>query len=479
MTREPDRFTILVSLPEQTHSFPPRPSSVEMSQYGAGDGSPSHRFTYQAPGATTPRSAHQALPGATTSPAGPPTPAGRGSPQTGHPYPIGARRILTPRSPRAASLSRAAMRTVEAQHLAMGLQQIPIPGPGPAPAPRGPISMHDAPQTHIGGPQPLGPPPQFPSPVTGQGPAGPSPTRPTFGLSRSLSQPSLSHGLPSAVSAPPPEPRQQGRLKREHSGRQIVSVPSFPAPLPGSRQFGTPGASGEGSWGSGYVTSLPAGAARNFQISEGQPLLAITPTHGEEIVVAVDVHQGSRQADQKRQRNAGASARFRQRKKEKEREQQEELQKLENENRELERRNGELAQRFQDLESERDFYRTERNRLREALTQGSDRGPSSPLPRPGGVGGGPFPSDSPSLLGHHPPPPAQAHPQAPQHHHSASSFHSPLTQSLAHQHLAHSHPHPRSSSYGDIEPPARRRRTDSEPQLPTSSYSLMAPTPLP
>ena len=221
--------------------------------------------------------------------------------------------------------------------------------------------MHDpAAQTHTAGPQPpLGPPAQFPGPVTGgqqgQGPAAPPRARPS-GLSRSLSQPSLSHGLPSAASGPPHGQRQQGRLKREHTGRQIVSVPSFPAPLPGSRQFATSGGSAEGSWGSGYVTSLPAGAARNFQISEGQPLLAITPTHGEEIVVAVDVHQGSRQADAKRQRNAGASARFRQRKKEKEREQQEELQKLENENRELERRNGELAQRFQDLEHELDYY---------------------------------------------------------------------------------------------------------------------------
>ncbi|KAG7290575.1 hypothetical protein NEMBOFW57_000578 [Staphylotrichum longicolle] len=229
-----------------------------------------------------------------------------------------------------------------------------------------------------------------------------------------------------------------------------------------------------GGWGSGYVTALPAGAARNFDLTEGQPLLAISPEHGEEIVVEVDVHQASIHSDQKRQRNAGASARFRQRKKEREKELQEEMQKLENGRRELERRLEELARRCQDLEAERDFYRNERNRLRDGLYQmpgGQEwvgRGPPSPISRTGGAS---FTSESNPLIAPHPPLPAlQAPPPQPQHH--AAAFRQPLAQPLAHT-------HPRSSSYGEIEPPARRRRTDSEPQLPTSSYNLMAPTTLP
>ncbi len=453
---------------EQSPSFPlpsaaggHHQSVMGLGHYGV-EGSPSRRFSYQGPGTTTPQSTHQTIP-STTSPAGPPTPAGRGSPQTVHPYPMAARRVLTPKSPRAFSLSRAAMRTVEAHHLTRSI---------PEPTTRGSISAHDT-QAHSSGSQPFGAPPQFDNSVSGQGPVERSPTRPTSGLSRSLSQPSLGHGLPPA---PQHEPLPPGSLKREHTGRPVLSALSFPSPLPTNRPFGTSGVSGEGSWGSGYVTSLPPGAARNFQMTEGQPLLAITPTHGEEIVVAVDVHQGSRQADQKRQRNAGASARFRQRKKEREKEQHEELQKLENEGRELERKNEELAKLCQDLEVERNFYRSERNRLRDVLVQFPggkewvDRGPPSPISRPGG---GPYaPEGSGPVARQPPPPPPPPQPPHPQSQHHVAPYHQSLSQSLA-------HPHPRSTSYGDIEPPARRRRTDSEPQLPTSSYSLMAPAPLP
>ncbi|KAK4044003.1 hypothetical protein C8A01DRAFT_43165 [Parachaetomium inaequale] len=429
-------------------------------QYGT-EGSPSRHYVYQAPGVTTPRSTNQTIP-STTSPGDPPTSADRGSPQAVHPYPMAARRILTPKSPRTASLSRAAMRTVEAQHLATSL---------PAPISRSHILGHDA-QIHGSGPSPLGPSPQLRNCVPGQGPEVPAPARPTSGLARSLSHPSLRHGIPPA---PPAEQPQPGSLKREHSGRPVLSGPPFAAPLPASQPFGGSGMLGDSRWGPGILSSMPAGA-RNLSMTEGQPVLAITPRHGEEILVAVDVLQGSRQADQKRQRNAGASARFRQRKKEREREQQEELQKLENENRELERRNEELARRCQDLEAELEVYRNGRARPRDAISQmpggneWADREPPSPISR---TAGGPSAPDSSALLAHQPPP-------LPPHNHSQAQHHpAPFYQPLAHP-LAHAHP--RSGSYGDssaLEPPARRRRTDSEPQLPTTSYSLMTPTTLP
>jgi hypothetical protein len=367
---------------------------------------------------------------------------------------------LTPRSPRAAGLSRAAMRAVEPQYFTTSL---------PAPP---------AAQTHVSGPPPLGASPQLHGSSFGQGTATPSPMRPTSGLARSLSHPSLSRGLPSAPHSEPPQP---AGLKREHSGRPVLSGPPFAPPLPAGQPFGTSGAMGDSRWTSRLLTSLPAGAARNLQLGgDVQAVMAIMPGQGEEMLVPVDVYQASRVADQKRQRNAGASARFRQRKKEREQQQQEELQKLENENRELERKNEELVRCYQEVEAERDFYRSERNRLRDILSQTpgmkewADRAPPSPISRTGR--GGLLAADrgGGALLAQQaPPPPRHAHPSQTQGHPT------PYPQILANP-LAH--PHSRSSSYGEpsaLEPPARRRRTDSEPQLPTSSYSLVTSTHLP
>ncbi|KAL2164478.1 hypothetical protein VTH06DRAFT_3694 [Thermothelomyces fergusii] len=435
-------------------------------QYGT-EGSPARPYAYQAPGMTTPRSTSQAVP-PSTSPAGAPAPTSQGSPQPGHPYPMAARRILTPKSPRTTSLSRAAMRTVEAQHFS---------GNAPAPLPRGAILGHD-PQAHGNGLPPIV-----------SGPVAPAPIRPTSNLSRSASHPSLSYGLPPVSSAEPPQPL--AGLKREHSGRPVLSGLPFPGPVQTTQPFGASDVLGESRWGNGLLSSM----ARNISITDGQPHLTIAPRHGEEIVVPVDVHQGSKQADQKRQRNAGASARFRQRKKEREREQQEELHKLENENRELQRRNEELTRRCQGLEAELDFYRNSRNRLREILSQMPggkewlDREPPSPAPRAAAAGGAPPPPDGSTVHSQQqqqqqqqqqhqhqhqqPLPPPQDHSQAGYH---ATSYYQPLAHPLAHT-------HPRPNSYSDtsvsLEPPARRRRTDSEP-LPTSSYSLVStPTTLP
>ncbi|KIH92988.1 hypothetical protein SPBR_02996 [Sporothrix brasiliensis 5110] len=119
------------------------------------------------------------------------------------------------------------------------------------------------------------------------------------------------------------------------------------------------------------------GGGRSVSIAEGQQFITITPSYGDEIHVPVDVHQASKQADEKRLRNAGASARFRARKKEKDREAQIGIQRLEAVNRDLQKRN-------QELEAQRDFYRNERNRLRHIMSQSPsmreyiDSGPPSP-----------------------------------------------------------------------------------------------------
>lgn len=78
------------------------------------------------------------------------------------------------------------------------------------------------------------------------------------------------------------------------------------------------------------------------------------------IHVPVDTHQASRLADEKRARNAGASARFRQRRKDKEREASTNIDRLQQQARDL-------GLRVRDVEVQRDFYRDERNRLRDML----------------------------------------------------------------------------------------------------------------
>ncbi|CAJ2506409.1 Uu.00g005390.m01.CDS01 [Anthostomella pinea] len=111
--------------------------------------------------------------------------------------------------------------------------------------------------------------------------------------------------------------------------------------------------------------------------SEGHAAFQIAPTQGDNIIVPIEMYQGSKQADEKRQRNAGASARFRQRKKDREVQQAINIQKLEAQNREVEKR-------LQDAEAERDRYRAERDRLRDIVyrTPGTSelafQGPPSP-----------------------------------------------------------------------------------------------------
>ncbi|KAK4456150.1 hypothetical protein QBC34DRAFT_10708 [Podospora aff. communis PSN243] len=415
---------------------------MERGMMYGGNSSPSRPVGTPNQTMATPQQAHHAPPH-TQSPAGAHP---SGSPPTSYgPLAAANRRILTPKSPRVASLSRAAQRL---SNLPPGVPRVASSSGGPA---------HDG--SPVGGPPTIGGPPQLSGALTGQG-TGPPPSRPTSGLSRSLSQPMMSHGMPttSAQEQPPP-----GSLARELGGRSLYSPgPPFGTPVPQTR-----GMMGEARWAAGVVGQLPPSGSvgRTLQLGDGQQhLLAITPHHGEEILIPVDYHQASKQADEKRQRNAGASARFRQRKKEREKEQQQGLQKLEAQNRELERKNEELEKRNRELEAERDFYRGERNRLRDivartpSISEWADRGPPSPTPSRSAAS---YPAENSPL-----PAPVPA----------------PLPHPLYAQHHALAHPHPSPSSYGDpsmLERPARRRRTDSEPHLGTPSYRPTTPASLP
>jgi hypothetical protein len=112
----------------------------------------------------------------------------------------------------------------------------------------------------------------------------------------------------------------------------------------------------QGPPGGPYVTAvtkaqdssfLSGSAVSSKQTSASNPvqIMAITTSNGS-YDLEVDVLAASRAADEKRSRNAGASARFRQRRKEKE---------------------NEANKRIKELEQERNFYRGDRDRLRDVV----------------------------------------------------------------------------------------------------------------
>jgi len=79
-----------------------------------------------------------------------------------------------------------------------------------------------------------------------------------------------------------------------------------------------------------------------------------------QMYMPVDVQAGSKGADEKRKRNAAASARFRERRKLRGKESTTNIQKLEQQSKELENK-------LKEAEQERDFYRLERDRFRDVL----------------------------------------------------------------------------------------------------------------
>ncbi|KAK6584488.1 hypothetical protein PZA11_002712 [Diplocarpon coronariae] len=141
--------------------------------------------------------------------------------------------------------------------------------------------------------------------------------------------------------------------------------------------------------GSSFGTAIQAGGRMQYQGLSGIPEGIYT--------VPVDVTAASREADSKRARNAGASARFRQRRKEKEKEANTNIDKLQQQTRDLERK-------LLDAERERDRYRQERDRLRELVCRNPDtrhmamQGPPSPQ----SVRSGALPGIGQQQLGAHP-----------------------------------------------------------------------------
>ncbi|KAI2642514.1 hypothetical protein GGS21DRAFT_175524 [Xylaria nigripes] len=294
-----------------------------------------------------------------------PSSAERNSPSTPRPYPpiAAARRVLTPRSPQFISPGQRTLSQPQPQHLPIGSQdssRVASEAPG---RPDQSLSTRSSPLgqqfSRVVSPAGRAPPNMAPSPA-----------------SRPMSQPLPNHSDPNLQGRPYFSPEGPGVQQGQH--------PGFPqhnpyAPVMHPTHSGFQGPAGDPRWPGGNEHALPygPGGVRNFAFGEGQAALRIQPAHGEPFIVPVDTHQGSRQADEKRQRNAGASQRFRKRKKDRETQERLEHQRMENQYREMEAR-------IQALESDRDRLRSDRDRLRDivyrtpSVCEFAYQGPPSP-----------------------------------------------------------------------------------------------------
>jgi hypothetical protein len=280
-----------------------------------------------------------------------------------------ARRMLTPKSPRAASLGRGRTESVDYQ------QPPPLPTRD-----RGYASERGREPPDVSGP--LNYPGYSPAPAAtdvlhrraslGMMPASsqamesqttsPSTSYSSYGQP-SQASPSVLHSL----SQPP------GQAASYFAG-SMFSISNQAGSSSEMRQMGT-----EGSYRPSIasVSGPPAP-----QSSSNYQLMTFSTSDGT-YQVPVDASSASKLADEKRARNAGASARFRQRRKEKEREANTQIGKLESHNRTLEEDKRQLERKLGMIEQERDFYRGERDRFRDlAVRTTGDRnvaqGPPSP-----------------------------------------------------------------------------------------------------
>ncbi|KAM3069551.1 hypothetical protein ACMFMF_008768 [Clarireedia jacksonii] len=275
------------------------------------------------------------------------------------------RRMLTPRSPRPVSIGRAPVSgTINAQDSPFLPPRRPYMGetshtpvsetpPMPTPPPPG-----QAQAQHYG----------FPSsgPNTAER-RSENPHKQAAGVTQHSTSPSMSTSSqnPSSSQTSPASgyPYYQGGQNPPTSGSYFPGS-SFGTPVQqgGGSQLQGPPAASEGPYTAPQMSSSLHSntSSRQAPASEPYGVLTITTAQGVAYHVPVDTHQASRLADEKRARNAGASARFRQRRKEKEKEASSNIEKLQQQNRDLERR-------LRETEGDRDFYRSERNRFRDVL----------------------------------------------------------------------------------------------------------------
>ncbi|KAK8142135.1 hypothetical protein G3M48_009287 [Beauveria asiatica] len=173
--------------------------------------------------------------------------------------------------------------------------------------------------------------------------------------------------------------------------------------------------------------------------SDGQQAYMTLPGAEAPIPVQVDYSQASKKADEKRQRNARASTRHRKKKKSQQEESNQELHNLRQDK-------TRLSGQVEDLTRQRDFYREERNRLRDivlrtpAISQHASGPPSPVSTRSTNSYAGLSP------MGGQPPP-----------------LHTPSQGYL--------------SEASSVERPAQRRRTDDRPEYSTNYSTQSGPPP--
>lgn len=345
------------------------------------------------------------LPG---TPIGPTTPMGgpaseRNSPTTSFPFPAinNPRRMASPGPPRASSLSHG-----RSPH---ELEARPLPSlPHVSPAKR-PYESEGSEEAHF---KPQGLPAMMPNPQI----VAPVPTR-------SSSQPVMHSPMHSHVQMASNLGNPPMRLPTQ----QMPPTSSMPPGPPINRTFSAAGPPSDvsPSW-SEMIRRHGMGGA---MLPEGQQAFMTLPGSDTPIPVEVDFSQASKKADEKRQRNAVASTRHRKKKKVIQEENSKQLQDLRDDQRRMEIQ-------IEELTRQRNFYKEERNRLRDIVMQtpGIQRhaaGPPSPTST-----GSPFTERSPLMAG------TQA----------ATSTHGYTNEASS------------------TERPAQRRRIDNHPEFPHHGY---------
>lgn len=305
----------------------------------------------------------------------------RNSPSTAYPFPImdNPRKILSPRAPRISNLGQT--------HSPRDQDSRQPLAPSMLPAKRSyeqdtPDEVRHAPGL------------QQPSGIA-SGPHTPMVTPP-----RSLSHPVAPPLDASYVQPPniPPPGELQSRSHGMHTPSQLqhgVTGMSTGRPL-----SVTEGALTEGTSTWPDILRRQAGS---FVGMDSQQAYMTLPGSDTPIPVQVDYSQASKKADEKRQRNAKASTRHRRKKKTLQEENMKHLQELKEERQQM-------LQQIEELENQRDFYRSDRNRLRDVVARtpavsNHAAGPPSPVISKSIT----FLDRSPLLQSHHIPTPTQGY----------------------------------------------------------------------
>ncbi|KAH7303585.1 hypothetical protein B0I35DRAFT_485067 [Stachybotrys elegans] len=239
----------------------------------------------------------------------------------------------------------------------------------------------------------------------------------------------------------PEEGRPSLPAVRYHS-LSLTSTPSRSFSQPVSRSLGAhPGHHMAPQGGDQHMPAWSEmlhrpGMGPSMVSGEGQQAFMTLPGSDTPIPVQVDYSQASKKADEKRQRNAKASTRHRRKKKTMQEENMRQLQILKDERQQM-------LQHIEELTHQRDFYRGDRNRLRDIVARTPSIGeqaagpPSPPVSRITGS----FSGKSPTM--HHQQRPTTSHGY--------------------------------SSESSSIERPAQRRRIDDRPEFSIPSYGAPQP----